>query len=357
MSVSFFYGTTLRRLFRFPWKFRRHFSLIGGVKLFSLIPLGLFNSILAIPDFFFRGKNPKEIVIIVGHYRSGTTHLYNLMEATGDMFAPSTYECAMPYHFLFTNIWLKPIIAFFTPKKRLFDSMKMDVNTPQEDEIAMATCCAASPYLVTSFPFDPDYFKSCISISEMEKHDVDDWKNQHRRFIRKLGAKSKGKKGLILKSPAHASRISLLLEMYPNAKFIHIHRNPISVVRSSLNLYRVWYEMQTFGDISSLKENTHNTLLETYSKIESDWDIDHKKIDSSNRIDIAYSELKDDPKKIIKNIFSHLGLEGFSENKITSYLNSVKDHQKGKYPPLEDSMMAKMRTILCDYCKKYQYEL
>ena len=62
------------------------------------------------------------------------------------------------------------------------------------------------------------------------------------------------------------------------------------------------YEMQTFGDISSLKENTHNTLLETYSKIESDWDIDHKKIDSSNRMDIAYSELKDDPKKIIKNI-------------------------------------------------------
>ena len=357
MSVSFFYGTTLRRLLRFPWKFRQDFNLIGWIKLFSFIPLGLFNSILAIPDFFFRGKNPKEIVIIVGHYRSGTTHLHNLMEATGQMFAPSTYECAMPYHFLFTNIWLKPVISFFTPKERLFDSMKMDVNTPQEDEIAMATCCTSTPYLVTSFPFSQDYFKSCISISEMKKNDVDDWKNQHSRFIQKLGRKSKGKKGLILKSPAHASRISLLLKMYPGAKFIHIHRDPVSVVRSSLNLYRIWYEMQTFGNISSLKENTFNTLLETYAKIESDWDIDNQKIDSSNRIDISYNELKDNPEKSIKSIFDHLNLEGFSHHKISSYLTSVKDHKKGDYPPLEDYMITKMRIMLKDYCKKYKYVL
>ena len=357
MSVSFFYGTTLSRLFRFPWKFRRNFNLAGWIKLFSLIPLGLFNSILAIPDFFFRGKNPKEIVIIVGHYRSGTTHLHNLIEATGEMVAPSTYECAMPYHFLFTNIWLKPVISFFTPKKRLFDSMKMDVNTPQEDEIAMATCCTATPYLVTSFPFSQNYFKSCISISEMEKHDIDDWKNQHRRFILKLGKKSKGEKGLILKSPAHASRIPLLLEMYPNAKFIHIHRDPISVVRSSLNLYRVWYEMQTFGDISSLKENTHDNLLETYAKIESDWAMDHQKIDSSNRIDISYSELNHNPEKTIKSIFDHFKLAGFSKDKITSYLDSVKDHEKGNYPILDDSIISKMKTLLFDYCERYQYPL
>ena len=110
MKVSFLYGATFTRLLRYPIKFGKNMSFRAWLKLFLFVPTSILNSLLAIPDFFYMGQRPKQLIFIVGHYRSGTTHLHNLIEAAGDLIAPTTYECAMPAHFLFTNSWLKPII-------------------------------------------------------------------------------------------------------------------------------------------------------------------------------------------------------------------------------------------------------
>lgn len=355
MKVSFLYGTTFARLMRYPIKFSGKMSFVGWLRLMRFVPTSLLNSVLAIPDFFYKGQHPKQMIFIVGHYRSGTTHLHNLIEAAGDLFAPTTYECAMPAHFLFTNSWLKPIISLFTPNQRLFDTMKMSVNTPQEDEIAMATYCAATPYLSTTFPFDDEYFKSCISLNSLPQKDINDWKDIHLRFVLKLGRKTRGNKGLILKSPAHSSRIKTLLELYPDAKFIHIHRDPVSVVKSSLNLYKVWYDMQSFGDVSRLKENTENTLLETYKTLEAGWDRDHTLIPERNRVEISFKELKAEPKTTIESIFQHLDITGFSKGKLNTYLDSVISHVHGSYPELGDDLHKKTNHHLEEYKHKYGY--
>ena len=355
MKVSFLYGTTFTRLLRYPIKFGRNMSFGGWFKLVLFVPIGLLNSILAIPDFFYKGRSPKQMIFIVGHYRSGTTHLHNLIEASGDLIAPTTYECAMPAHFLFTNSWLKPIISLFTPNQRLFDTMKMSVNTPQEDELAMASYCAATPYLSITFPFDDEYFKSCISLKSLPQKDIDDWKAVHLRFVLKLGRKTHGKKGLILKSPGHTSRIKTLLELYPDAKFIHIHRDPRPVVKSSLNLYTVWYEMQSFGDVSRLKENKENTLLETYKTLEAGWEEECALIPEKNRIEVSFNELNAEPKSTIEAIFKQLDITGFSEGKLNKYLNSVKSHVPGAYPELSDDLLKKTYSHLDAYIRKYGY--
>lgn len=355
MKVSFLYGTTFRRLLKYPIKFKKNMGFGGWLKLLPFVPISVLNSVLAIPDYFFKGQRPKQLIFIVGHYRSGTTHLHNLIEAAGDLIAPTTYECAMPAHFLFTNSWLKPIVSLFTPKQRLFDSMKMSVDSPQEDELAMASYCAATPYLSITFPFDDEYFKSCISLTSLPQKDLEDWKAIHSRFVLKLGRKTRGKKGLILKSPAHASRIKMLLELYPDAKFIHIHRDPIPVIKSSLNLYGVWYEMQSFGDVSNLKENKEKTLIETYKTLENGWDNDHTLIPKKNRIEVSYSDLNTNPASTIESIFSHLDITGFSKEKLNTYLNSVKTHIPGSYPELSNDLLKKANHHLEAYILKYGY--
>ena len=355
MKVSFLYGTTFTRLLRYPIKFGRNMSFGGWFKLVLYVPIGLLNSILAIPDFFYKGRRPKQMIFIVGHYRSGTTHLHNLIEAAGDLIAPTTYECAMPAHFLFTNSWLKPIISLFTPNQRLFDTMKMSVDTPQEDELAMASLCAATPYLSITFPFNDDYFKSCISLKSLPQKDIDDWKAIHSRFVLKLGRKTQGNKGLILKSPAHSSRIKTILELYPDAKFIHIHRNPVPVVKSSLNLYKVWYEMQSFGDVSSLIENKEHTLLETYKALEDGWEKEHALIPEKNRIEVSFNDINESPKSTIESIFQRLEITGFSQERLNKYLDSVKSHVPGAYPELSDGLLKKTYSHLDAYIRKYGY--
>tara|TARA_B100000900_G_scaffold335819_2_gene297450 strand:+ start:3769 stop:4836 length:1068 start_codon:yes stop_codon:yes gene_type:complete len=355
MKVSFLYGTTFTRLFRYPIKFGRNISIRGWLKLFLFVPISLLNSVLAIPDFFYKGQRPKQIIFIVGHYRSGTTHLHNLIEAAGNLIAPTTYECAMPAHFLFTNSWLKPIVSLFTPNQRLFDTMRMSVDTPQEDELAMASYCAATPYLSITFPFNDEYFKSCISLKTLPQKDIDDWKAIHLRFVLKLGRKTHGNRGLILKSPAHSSRIQTLLELYPDAKFIHIHRDPVPVVKSSLNLYTVWYEMQSFGDVSRLKENKENTLLETYKALEDGWEKEYALIPKHNRIEVSFDDINDDPNSTIESIFKRLEITGFSKEKLSTYLDSVKSHVPGSYPELRDDLLKKTFNHLDAYIRKYGY--
>ena len=44
---------------------------------------------------------------------------------------------------------------------------------------------------------------------------------------------------LVLKSPPHTARIRLLLGLFPDARFVHIHRDPYVVFRSTRHMIRV----------------------------------------------------------------------------------------------------------------------
>lgn len=41
---------------------------------------------------------------------------------------------------------------------------------------------------------------------------------------------------LLIKSPVHTARVKLLLELFPDAQFIYIHRHPFDVFKSAVNM-------------------------------------------------------------------------------------------------------------------------
>ena len=55
-------------------------------------------------------------------------------------------------------------------------------------------------------------------------------------FVKKISYKYIGKR-VLLKSPANTGRIKEILEVYPDACFIHIHRDPYAVYQSNVKLY------------------------------------------------------------------------------------------------------------------------
>lgn len=45
----------------------------------------------------------------------------------------------------------------------------------------------------------------------------------------------------MLKSPAHTARVALLLQLFPEAQFVYIHRDPLTVYQSAVHMAKTTY--------------------------------------------------------------------------------------------------------------------
>ena len=117
--------------------------------------------------------------------------------------------------------------------------MIVSFSHPQEDEFALLALGAPSPILRLAFPNDPPMHMEMLDMEGVSAPDLARWKRAMFDFIR-AQTYLKGKP-LVLKSPPHTGRIRLLAEMFPQAKFIHLVRDPYSLFPSTR---RLWYALE-----------------------------------------------------------------------------------------------------------------
>jgi len=91
-------------------------------------------------------------VFIIGHWRSGTTLLHEMLMHDDSFCCPTTYQCFAPGHFLLTDPLLPSILQWLIPSKRPMDDVATGWSRPQEDEFALANMGAPSPYRRMAFP-------------------------------------------------------------------------------------------------------------------------------------------------------------------------------------------------------------
>jgi hypothetical protein len=116
------------------------------LKYYPRLYLILIVSIIGIPfRMFEHWKFRKKIklthiikppIFILGHWRSGTTYLHNLLTQDPQFGYISMLEASFPKSFLITNFF-KFFMNSFLPKKRPMDNMEMGLNFPQEEEMAI----------------------------------------------------------------------------------------------------------------------------------------------------------------------------------------------------------------------------
>src|SRR4029079_7278292 len=73
-------------------------------------------------------------LFVLGHWRSGTTLLHELLILDPRHTYPTTFECFAPNHFIWTEWFLAPLTRWLLPKKRPMDNMTAGWDLPQEDE-------------------------------------------------------------------------------------------------------------------------------------------------------------------------------------------------------------------------------
>ncbi len=176
-------------------------------------------------------------VFVVGHWRSGTTHLANLLSRGGAVGNLSPMSVGLPAEALGLARIARPFIDQFFPAHRLIDDMRLDADLPQEDELAMANLSTLSSQHGIYFPrriraeFDRGLFGTGVSAAA---HGA--WAHAFERYVAKLTLAAGGRP-LLIRNPASSSRIDVLRRIWPDARFIHIHRDPASVYGSAVRMF------------------------------------------------------------------------------------------------------------------------
>lgn len=284
--------------------------------------------------YLFRKKIKKVKVVapifILGHWRSGTTHLHYLMTSDPQFGYLTNFQAFLFNISLLGGKWLSSFTNRFFPKNRIMDNMLFGTNYPAEEELPLSNVSLCSAYHSMWFPKEDSFFEKYALFSNISLAEKLQWQKDYSMLLQKIAFSNKGK-ALVLKNPLNTSRIQALLKLYPNAKFIFIHRNPIDVFYSTLH----WYEkvvksqfLQSFSD-SELKEKTiryYKQLMQAY--------LDQRKLIPDNQlVEISFQALEQEPLQSIKIIYKKLNLAGFenAQSYIENYIDQTKSYKKNKF--------------------------
>jgi len=291
-------------------------------------------------------------IFIVGHWRSGTTMLHELMIRDERLSYSTTYECFAPDHFLLTGAVTPRLLWFLLPSKRPQDNMPAGFDRPQEDEFALISMGAPTPYMRMAFPNRPPPFQETLDMQGITEKELQEFKGALTWFMKTLTFKKQ--KRLVLKSPPHTGRVGLLNEMFPGAKFIHLVRDPYALYSSAMRLWRAMDETQGFQ--IPRHRGLDEFVFETFSRMYEGFERGRESIDPANICDVHYEELARNPVGVLEAVYDKLQLGDFEVARpaIEAYVATLRDYRPNTHQ-LDDDLMAKIRARWSPYFEKYGY--
>jgi hypothetical protein len=281
-------------------------------------------------------------VFIIGHWRTGTTLLHELFILDERHHYPSTYECLEPNHFLLTEKLFRRWLRFLVPARRPMDNMAAGWDRPQEDEFALCMLGQPSPYLTIAFPNRPPQFSEYLDLEGLSPGALRRWKVAFARFLRQLTYQNS--KRLVLKSPPHSCRIKVLLEMFPDARFVHIVRDPLVVFPSTLNLWQALYQAHGLQKptFAGLEEYVLRTFLHLYERLEKGRQL----IPAARYHELRYEDLVADPIGQMRRLYERLDLGGFDRvlPRLHEFTTGMAGYETNRYElPAETRMVIRQR--------------
>ena len=269
-------------------------------------------------------------IFILGHWRSGTTHLYNTM-SLGDFGYVSPVAVGLPWDMFGIAKALRPLLERVLPEHRWIDRIPVTPTSPQEDEIGLASMTDVSFYHGIYFPHAFDrlidrglFFDGCSPA------EIQEWEDRFVLFMRKL-AHDQGKP-LLIKNPVYTGRVAYLRRIFPDAKFIHIHRDPFDVFLSMRNFYNRLLQVMALQNVPA-DLDIDATILRVYDRMMKAFEAETRDLAAPRFVELAYADLDRDPMAALAHIYDTLDLDGFDAARPTfrAYLDSVKSFAKNEF--------------------------
>jgi len=179
-------------------------------------------------------------IFITGLPRSGTTFLHRLMMADGGNHAPQVWQTIYPYP---PRDAIDRRVARVTRQLRAFERLApqfhglhpLNATSPQE-------CTEITAHVFRSLRYDTTYrIPSYRAWLDTEGH-VPAYQF-HRRFLQHLQFQNVsagvGRGRWVLKCPDHVFALDAIRTVYPDARLVFVHRDPVSVLLSVAKLTEV----------------------------------------------------------------------------------------------------------------------
>eukprot|EP00934_Nitzschia_sp_Nitz4_P008091 Nitzschia sp. Nitz4//scaffold118_size93875//84641//86167//NITZ4_004802-RA/size93875-processed-gene-0.46-mRNA-1//1//CDS//3329533766//8081//frame0 len=300
-------------------------------RLVVITLLSLLNSFLATLEEYLHGPAMQQAadrihprpVFVLGHPRTGTTLLHSLLALDEEQFAICTTFCAgFPSCFLWFEPYGKQLFSGVMDKTRPMDNVALHFDLPQEDELATNVLSAGtSPYMPLFFMQQQEDFYPYYAFSDtatgLEALPPDEmaqarktWTQAFLHLLAKLTVRSErlhpsSQHRLLLKSPVHTARIALLLQLFPDAQFVYVHRHPYDVFVSAAHMADTtyWYTYMNTPSNAEIQE----FILSQYEILWEHYQAGKELLRPDQLVEVSFDALVTDPEGTLGTIYQQLG--------------------------------------------------
>lgn len=294
-------------------------------------------------------------IFIIGHFRSGTTFLHYLLGQDKNLAHVTTLETMTPWVFLRFEKFFGNIVKKYLPAKRPMDDLKADIMLPYEEEYAIANIIPQSFYNGWYFPKNIDtYFKKYVLYENVTSNIVNEWKESYLYLLRKISYKNKGKR-IVLKSPVNTAKIKHILDIFPEAQFIHIYRDPLKVYLSTWRLYEKILPIFSFQHITL--EKLDEFIISFYKGLYKKYFLEKSCIPQENLVELKYENFYKNPVKNLKAVYDSLNINHFESNRVNfeRFAKPYENYEPNHYK-IDNGVKEKICKEWGFAFKEFQYE-
>ena len=304
-------------------------------------------------------KITKDPLYVVGHWRTGTTFLQNILSRDPQFGWFDPLKTVSFNNCILMRPMLRRVERHLLKEARPMDNLDYTLDLPMEEVFAQATIStqAISHMLVFPDKGNGTKFIETAFIDEQTEERQQEWSEAYDYILKKATYLEKGKQ-LMLKSPENTCRIRKLKKTYPGAKFINIYREPYTVVASTMNMFKKEMGLLSLSEPPS-EEFMTNTLIDLIARIYKKMFVEFYEMPECDRIDIKYEDFIKDPMYYLEKIYDQLELDGFENAKpyFEEYINSMSGYKTNKYRPLDGTLIRKINEKLGFYFDRYGYKM
>jgi LPS sulfotransferase NodH len=273
----------------------------------------------------------KSPIFVLGHWRTGTTLVHELLACDPALGYPTTHQCLFPNSFLVSGRAFNRLYRVFTPASRPSDDMPMGVDRPQEEEFGLTNMGVGSLYRGFAFPRHGPPDGRYLDLDGLSGRERDDWEAAYMTLLRRLQFASK--RPLVLKSPPNTARLRTLSRLFADARFVHVARNPFDVYASTVKLLRALTSLQGLQNPPLIDGWVGEHVLSTFERMFAAYERDRDLIADGHLLEIRFEDLIADPKGVVAEIYGALGLGDFAAvaPRIDAYVRERAGHRRAQH--------------------------